>query len=204
MGGFTSPFQAVIGLGNPGSRYESTRHNAGFMVIDRFHARHSGSAWQRDCKGMISRITLKNRKLLLLKPMTYMNVSGESLGCLLQKYALTPDELVIIHDDLDIEAGTVRVKNGGGHGGHNGLRSIMDVLDSGSFARLRIGLGRPDNLKNTVDFVLSSPQNVDDDLLFKEALELGVSALELMILEGVKSAMDQFNRKKNADKTDSE
>jgi len=194
-------FQAVIGLGNPGARYECTLHNAGFRVVDGLHARHNGSEWRNESKGVSARIIMKHRHVWLLKPMTFMNASGDSLVRFMAKHGMKPEELIVVHDDLDIDSGSVRVKSGGGHGGHNGLRSIIEQLQTGSFSRLRIGIGRPVNGKKPVDFVLSSPQNDEDAIRFQGAIETGISALEVMILENVKAAMDRYNRKKETNET---
>ncbi|MBN1297775.1 aminoacyl-tRNA hydrolase [bacterium] len=190
-------FEAVVGLGNPGIQYFLSRHNAGFRVLDHLHDRHRGTPWRDEVKGKTAMISMGGRKVTLLKPMTFMNASGESVSRFVERYRLDASNLIVVHDDLDIDSGTVRVKSGGGHGGHNGLRSIIDTLDSNAFARVRIGIGRPERAKNTVDFVLSSPQNDDEEIAFTTAVDQAVAAVEVMVLEKIKSAMDRFNRKKN-------
>lgn len=188
-------FRAVVGLGNPGLEYENTRHNAGFQALDRLHVKYNGSNWDRCAKGVVSNIRIKNKRLALLKPMTYMNLSGKSVSEFLQMKKVSSEELIVVHDDMDIMNDQVRVKFDGGHGGHNGLRSLIDCLGTNKFSRVRIGIGHPGTRKNSVDFVLSSPQN-DDEICFNQAIDQAVSAVEIMVLENQKSAMDRFNRKK--------
>jgi len=190
--------QVVVGLGNPGDNYRDTRHNAGFQVLDLLMKNHKGSDWQKTARGLSARIRIKNKQIDLLKPMTFMNLSGESVLTYLNLKRYNPDEIIVVHDDLDIQLGQIRVKNSGGHAGHNGLRSVIEMLGTPAFPRVRIGIGQMGNVRNTVDYVLSSPQN-DDEILFKNAVEQAASAVEVMVLESMKSAMDRFNRKKQPD-----
>ncbi|MCD4655574.1 aminoacyl-tRNA hydrolase [bacterium] len=195
MSGVSLQYQVIIGLGNPGEKYLDTRHNAGFRVLDLLKKKYNGIEWVREAKGFVSRIRIKNKRIALLKPMTFMNLSGVSVATFLRLNGIIPEESVVVHDDLDIQAGQIRVKANGGHGGHNGLKSIIETLGSNEFSRIRVGIGHPGGRNNAVDFVLGSPQN-DEELFFREAIEQAVSAVELMILENKKSAMDRFNRRK--------
>mgnify|MGYP002637188185 CR=1 FL=1 len=133
---------AIVGLGNPGPRYAATRHNAGFLVVEEL-ARRAGASWQGKFKGRTTKVVIGAVDIWLLAPETFMNLSGESAQPFAAFYRLEPEQILVVHDDLDLEFGTLRLKRGGGHGGHNGLRSLIDRLGSREFARLRIGIGRP-------------------------------------------------------------
>ena len=194
MARLDNQIRLVVGLGNPGADYTQTRHNAGFLVLDELKSRFKATDWTRKAKGEYCKLRIKNKMVTLLKPMTYMNLSGNSVREFLRVSETEPDEMLVVHDDLDIEAGLIRVKVSGGHGGHNGIRSIMDCIGTGEFSRIRVGLGRPVTGKNTVDFVLGSPQN-DDKQLFDESLEKAADAVELIVRENSKSAMDRFNKR---------
>lgn len=135
--------RAIVGLGNPGPRYAGTRHNVGFMVVDEL-ARRGGAAWQSKFKGRYAKAWLAERELWLVEPETFMNLSGECVQPFAAFFRLAPEEILVVHDELDLAFGTLRLKRGGGHGGHNGLRSLVDRLGSRDFARLRVGIGRPD------------------------------------------------------------
>jgi peptidyl-tRNA hydrolase, PTH1 family len=188
-------YRGVIGLGNPGSRYAGTRHNAGFLVIDELHATFRGSPWRRLAKSWVSNIKIKDMTLNLLKPRTFMNLSGEAVLEYVKTCHVDPRELIVVHDDVDITAGQIRIRQGGGHGGHNGVRSIIEKLETSEFCRVRVGVGRPENDKNMVDFVLSSPQNNNEQMAFQKTLDTAVMAIEMILFEKCKAAMDRFNKK---------
>ncbi|MBN1878642.1 aminoacyl-tRNA hydrolase [bacterium] len=187
--------RGIVGLGNPGSRYARSRHNAGFLVLDRLHEKYSGSGWSRKPKGWVTRLNLQGNSLILLKPTTFMNLSGEAVSDFMRFYKIHPAETLVVHDDLDIDLRQVRVKFGGSHGGHKGVQSVIESLNTDEFLRIRIGIGRPTYNDNTVDFVLSSPENVDEEADFLQSLDLAVSAVETVILENHRTAMERFNRK---------
>ena len=132
----------IAGLGNPGPQYRSNRHNIGFMAVDAIHRRHGFSPWTKKFKGEIAEGELEGEKVLLVKPQTFMNLSGESVAEAMRFYKLQPADLVVIHDELDLTAGRTRIKTGGGHGGHNGLKSI-DAHCGKEYRRLRLGIGHP-------------------------------------------------------------
>lgn len=134
--------RAVVGLGNPGSRYADTRHNVGFMVTTEL-ARRASASWQSKFKGRYAKVFLGGREVWLLEPETFMNLSGESVQPFAAFFRIAPEEILVVHDELDLPFATLRLKRGGGHGGHNGLRSLVDRLGSRDFARLRVGIGRP-------------------------------------------------------------
>jgi PTH1 family peptidyl-tRNA hydrolase len=170
----------VVGLGNPGRSYERTRHNVGFLVADELAKRHSGS-WRSKKKAEAAPIGFGLKNVTLLKPTTYMNNSGTALA------GYKPDQLVVVHDDLDLPEGDVRVKVGGGAGGHNGLRSLIQHLGN-DFVRVRIGIGRPPPGMTVTDYVLGRMESV-----VKEAVPRAADAVEAVIESGPEAAMNRFN-----------
>jgi peptidyl-tRNA hydrolase, PTH1 family len=170
----------VVGLGNPGRSYERTRHNAGYLVADELARRHAGS-WRKRKRAEAAPVTLGLTDATLLKPTTFMNNSGSAVS------GYRPEDLIVVHDDLDLEAGTVRVKVGGGAGGHNGLRSIIGRMGN-DFVRVRIGIGRPPPGVGVTDYVLSRMDSV-----VKEALPTAADAVEFLLEHGPEAAMNRFN-----------
>ncbi len=170
----------VVGLGNPGRSYERTRHNVGFLVADELASRHGGS-WRSKKKAEAAPVGLGLKNVTLLKPTTYMNNSGTALA------GYKPEQLVVVHDDLDLPVGDVRVKVGGGAGGHNGLRSIIQHLGN-DFVRVRIGIGRPPAGMTVTDYVLGRM-----DSAIKEAVPLAANAAEAVVESGPEAAMNRFN-----------
>ena len=177
-GPIRSPF--VVGLGNPGRSYERTRHNAGYMVADELAKRHNGS-WRKRKKAEAAPVSLGLNNATLLKPTTFMNNTGSAVS------DHRPENLIVVHDDLDLEAGTVRVKVGGGAGGHNGLRSIITRLGN-DFVRVRIGIGRPPEGVTVTDYVLSRM-----DSAVKDAIPKAADAVEFVVEQGPEAAMNRFN-----------
>ena len=172
----------IVGLGNPGQRYAQTRHNAGFWFADRL-ASHYGATFQRAARfhGELAQIQ-SDARCWLLKPATYMNRSGQSLAAMARYYRYGPEHILVAHDDLDLPPGTVRLKRGGGHGGHNGLRDIMAQYGARDFLRLRIGIGHPGSSDQVTDYVLSRAAR-DDEALIDEAIDEAVKVVP-RILEG--------------------
>ncbi|MBE6136842.1 MAG: aminoacyl-tRNA hydrolase [Erysipelotrichaceae bacterium] len=153
----------VIGLGNPGSKYENTRHNIGFMVIDAFAQKHNASfSLETKFKGMISQVNLNGQKAILLKPMTYMNLSGESIIKVMQFYKIDPSDILVISDDLDSRLGRVRIRDKGSDGGHNGLKSIVSHIKTEEYKRIKIGIDRSTVIP-VIDWVLK--KFTSDELL---------------------------------------
>ena len=153
-----SAIQCVVGLGNPGPKYAETRHNAGFWFVDELARAHGGVLRaENKFSGEVARIRTAVGECWLLKPMTYMNHSGRAVGALCNFYRIQPAELLVVYDELDLAPGMMRLKSGGGHGGHNGLRDTCDVLGSREFQRLRIGIGHPGHKDAVVSYVLSRP-----------------------------------------------
>ncbi|MBL0318886.1 MAG: aminoacyl-tRNA hydrolase [Alphaproteobacteria bacterium] len=145
----------IVGLGNPGKQYESTRHNVGFMVMDRVASEYGFPAFKEKFQGLFSEGMVAGQKVYLLKPLTFMNLSGQSVRSCCQFFRIPTEKLVVVHDDLDLTCGKIRVKNGGGNGGHNGLKSIDSCLDV-NYTRIRFGIDHPGHAQDVAHYVLSS------------------------------------------------
>lgn len=182
----------LVGLGNPGRQYESTRHNAGFLLLDYLAERHA-ARWSSNnqLQGEVANFSLSGNKVLLLKPMTFMNRSGLSVGNMLRYYKIKPEEMLVVHDELDLPEGCVKMKRNGGHAGHNGLRDIIAHTSTRDFYRLRIGIGRPPTGYNVADYVLSRPSTQAFDLLC-HAFGLLESNLALLLTGDVSAANNRF------------
>lgn len=151
-------FKLIVGLGNPGAQYENTRHNAGFWVVDRV-AGALGQVFRHETKftSEVAKITHRDQELFLVKPLTYMNRSGQAVAGIARYFKIPPEKILVIHDELDLRPGVVRIKRQGGHGGHNGLRDLMSHLGNGNFWRLRIGVGHPGEKSQVINYVLDKP-----------------------------------------------
>ena len=165
----------IVGLGNPGEKYERTRHNAGYWWVDAI-AQAKRATWKRETKfsGWTTRVEA-GREFLLLKPSTYMNESGRSVSALMRFFKIEPGEMLVVHDELDLAPGVVKLKRGGGTGGHNGLTDIAESIDSKDFWRLRIGIGHPGDKDLVADYVLDRARRVEQDAIdpaFERSLEL--------------------------------
>ena len=181
----------VAGLGNPGGEYERTRHNAGWLVLDELAQRHGGS-WRSKFSGSLSEVRLGDARVALLKPETYMNESGRSLGAAARFFKVQPEQVLVVHDDVDLETGRLQARAGGGLAGHNGLRSLAQHLGSQDFLRLRIGVGRPGrgDPRSVADWVLSAFAPEDD----AEALvSRSADAVETIVSGGLEAAQQRFN-----------
>jgi len=183
----------IVGLGNPGPKYQWTRHNAGFMVLDRLSDVSGISAARKKFSGLYGEGDWNGERLLLLKPQTYMNLSGQSVSHALNFNKLSMRDLVVIHDDLDIPFGRVKLKEGGGHAGHNGLRSLVAELGGGGFARVRVGIGRPLH-GDPADYVLSNFAKSELAVL-PDLTENIVDLLALYLKEGLGKAMSLYNNR---------
>ncbi len=183
----------VVGLGNPGSRYLWTRHNAGFMVLDRLSTTAGIPISKKTFSGLCGEGHWQGSRLILLKPQTFMNLSGRSVAEAARFHKTELEDLIVVHDDLDIPFGRIKMKMGGGNGGHNGLKSITSSLGTGEFIRLRIGIGRPVR-GDAVDYVLSTfGKDEMNDLL--PVLDGAVDMLETLLIEGLPKAMSIYNNK---------
>jgi len=186
--------KVVAGLGNPGPEYSATRHNIGFMVAELFAARAGIALKKKGHQAIYGVGRCNGQDLLVLRPQTFMNRSGASIGSVVKLQQLQLDDLVVIHDEIDLPFGTLRIKTGGGHGGHNGLRDIRSVLGSGDFVRLRIGVGRPPVGGDVARHVLREFSPAEKKQL-DYLLLLAVEALEMLLNEGVSKAMNAFNNR---------
>lgn len=183
----------IAGLGNPGTRYQWTRHNAGFMVLDRLSAVAGIPITKKGFSGLYGEGWWQGERLLLLKPSTYMNLSGRSVAEAVRFHKLTLNDVVVVHDDLDIPFGRIKLKKGGGHGGHNGLRSLLAELGSGDFTRVRIGIDRPTR-GEVVDYVLTS-FGAEETSGLPFLLDGAVDAVESLLASGLEKTMSQFNNR---------
>ncbi|WP_087974087.1 aminoacyl-tRNA hydrolase [Oceanobacillus rekensis] len=173
--------KCIVGLGNPGNKYKQTRHNIGFMVIDELLERNHWSLNKSKFKGDYSMEMFEGEKVILLKPQTYMNLSGESIRPLMDYYNVDLEDVLVIYDDLDLSTGKIRLRQKGGHGGHNGVRSTIDQLGTKEFKRIRLGVGRPISPIPVVDYVLGSfPKEEHEDVIIsiKNAADASISWLE--------------------------
>jgi len=188
----------VAGLGNPGPRYEATRHNAGFRVVDRWVERHGGASWRDKFEGQLASVDCKSgERVLVLKPMTFMNLSGHCVRAAMSFFKIDPANLLVVHDELDLPFGEYRLKQGGGAAGHNGVSSIIEQLGTDGFARLRFGIGRApaDFVGSGADFVLESFPLADRAQL-TELIDTSSKVLDQVVNDGLSAAMNKSNRRK--------
>ena len=186
----------IVGLGNPGPQYARNRHNIGFQCVERLAAKEDLALDRMQLRaqtgsGYITRGGVR-QKVLLVKPLTYMNASGEAVGPLARFYRVEPQAILVIHDDLDLASGKLRLRAGGSSGGQNGIRSIIDHLGSQEFARAKLGIGRPPGRMDPADYVLQN-FNVDEETLFTPLRERVVDAVLCWLFEGIEPAMNRFN-----------
>lgn len=182
----------IVGLGNPGLKYEKTRHNLGFMLINLL-ARETGAQVKRvECRSLIGRATFENRKVELVKPQTFMNLSGEAAACLLKKPERTIEKLIIVYDDLALPIGKIRLRPKGSAGGHNGIKSMTACLNSEEYIRVRIGIQPEHPIGDTSRFVLSDFSKAELKEIEK-TLDETVEAIRTIIAEGIEAAMAKFN-----------
>ncbi len=161
-----SAIRLIVGLGNPGAQYEATRHNVGFWLVDALASRHA-ETFRPEGRffGALCRLTVAGNDLRLLKPATYMNRSGQSVAAVIRYFDIPPEQVLVAHDELDLACGTLRLKRGGGHAGHNGLRDIIQVLGDRDFWRLRIGIDHPGDRHLVTNYVLGRPSREDESLI---------------------------------------
>lgn len=182
----------IVGLGNPGEEYEGTRHNAGFLAVDRIAEELGARYWKTECGALTAKGTYRDVDVVLAKPQSFMNTSGGPVKHLMDAYGVPPERLLVIHDELDIPAGTVRAKLGGGHAGHNGLRSICDKLGTRDWYRMRVGIGRPPGRMPVVDWVLSAPRKQDAED-FEAATALAAEAALHLVAHGLEDTQQRYN-----------
>lgn len=185
--------RVVVGLGNPGPEYQKTRHNIGFWVVDLLAERWSTKLSRRVFQALVGDAHWRGEKVLLVQPQTYMNRSGEAIAKICDFYHLDLADLVVIHDDLDLPVGRLRIKRGGGGaGGNRGLVSIIEALGSKDFVRVKIGIGRPQGRRDPAHFVLQ-PFTPQEEAFILPAVDRAASAVEVIFLEGVEKAMTLFH-----------
>jgi PTH1 family peptidyl-tRNA hydrolase len=184
----------IVGLGNPGGKYEETRHNVGFMVVDALARKADIAFTSTRFGGDFGQGAVRRHKAALLKPQTFMNCSGDSVGPAARFYKVQGEDLVVVHDDLDLELGRLQLRRGGGTGGHHGLESIVERLGSEDFIRLRVGIGKPEARERTVGHVLGGFAR-DEAPVWKEVADKAVAAVEALFEHGLAKAMTEFNRR---------
>jgi PTH1 family peptidyl-tRNA hydrolase len=191
------PLRIIVGLGNPGPEHQVTRHNAGFWFVDLLARRHGAEFRDyRKYSGEAARINISGQDLVLLKPTTYMNRSGLSVRQVCDFYKVAADEVLVAHDELDLPVGTVRLKHGGGHGGHNGLRDTIAHIGE-MFWRLRLGVGHPGNKADVIDYVLTRAPRAEEDLIF-DAVNMAADSMPLLIEQGAERAMTKLHSRAGA------
>ncbi|MCK5647494.1 MAG: aminoacyl-tRNA hydrolase [Gammaproteobacteria bacterium] len=194
MSSDTNNIQLIAGLGNPGNEYEKTRHNAGFWFIDQLIS-HYNLTLKTESKflGEVAKFNSPSGNVWLLKPGTFMNRSGQAIARLAQFYKIKPEQILVVHDELDLPPGSVKLKQGGGHGGHNGLRDSIAQLGK-NFYRLRLGIGHPGNKEQVVGFVLGkTPQS--EKILIESAIDKAINSIELILQNDMQKAMNQLHAK---------
>jgi peptidyl-tRNA hydrolase, PTH1 family len=182
----------IVGLGNPGAQYRRSRHNVGVMAIERLAERNGIAINRQQFFGKSGRGVIAGRGALLLLPQTYMNLSGQSVQAACEFHKLSPEFVVVVHDDVDLELGRIQVKRGGGHGGHKGVESIVLLLGGADFLRVRLGIGRPPQQGDTSDYVLGAFR-ADEEVAVGRLVERAANAVEVVLETGLNQAMNQFN-----------
>lgn len=187
----------VVGLGNPGPEHANNRHNVGFLCLDRLAEAHRLRSWKSRHRALVIEGPVAGQLLVLAKPLTYMNLSGQAVKPLLRHYGVEQADLLVIHDDLDLPLGALRMRPQGSAGGHRGIQSIIDALGSQAFARLRIGIGRPAG-EDPVDYVLSD-FTLDERIEIERALDRALEAIHTWLAEGIQAAMNACNAPQTGD-----
>ncbi|MDZ4786792.1 MAG: aminoacyl-tRNA hydrolase [bacterium] len=183
-------FKLIAGLGNPGKEYEGTRHNIGFSVLDRLLC---GVEWKNEAGCLRSEIRIAGEKVVLIKPSTFMNRSGEPLLAAMNYYKYTASDVVIIHDDIDLELGVLRIREGGSDGGQKGVRSIITSLDTPNFVRIRMGVGRPSNLQMEISDWVLQKFSKEESVVLEKMIEKATQSIEVLFQDGVVVAQQKFS-----------
>lgn len=195
----SSAIRAIAGLGNPGEKYRETRHNAGFWFVDELARRHGGSfSYQKRFDAELSRVRIGGEEIWLVKPQGFMNLSGGPVRAFADYYRIDPGEILVAHDELDHPAGVVRLKQGGGHGGHNGLRDVSRHLGP-DYPRLRIGIGHPGQSKQVIDYVLRRAP-AEEERRIREAVDRAADVVPLLLEKGVQQAMNRLHTKREEER----
>lgn len=189
----STPIQLIVGLANPGKKYAETRHNAGaWLVEDLANANHVTLSAEPKFHGLHSQVTLHGQTCHLLIPTTFMNLSGQAVRACMNFYKIKPEAMLVVHDEIDLPPGIIKLKFDGGDGGHNGLKDIISHLHTKQFNRLRIGVGHPGNSKDVADYVLDKPSKVDRQLI-DQAMDKAVDTLPLIMAGEIAKAMQQLH-----------
>ena len=184
----------IVGLGNPGQQYSGTRHNVGFMMLDYFAGKNKLTFTDSKWKALISKATVWDESVILLKPETYMNLSGTAVAQAAHFYKLQPANIIIIHDDLDMEFGRIKLVSGGGDGGHKGIRSIIEQLGTKDFPRVKIGIGRPPSPVSPEKYVLGKFDH-DEKEMIEQKLSVVLEGIRIFLQQGIAAAMTMVNQK---------
>ena len=184
----------IVGLGNPGSKYALTRHNVGFMVIDQLALKWEKPVWQHKESALIAEYH-RGERILLVKPQTFMNDSGVAVSALTRFFKVAETDILVVHDDLDLAVGKLRLRAKGSSGGHRGIESILLLGGTDNFARLKIGIGHPAGMRSVIDHVIS-PFTSDEASLIKDTIARSVLAVEAWLAVGITEAMNEFNKNK--------
>jgi PTH1 family peptidyl-tRNA hydrolase len=190
----------VVGLGNPGQEYRDNRHNLGFMVVDELAARGGGGTPRTKFGAEITEVALGKSRVLLCKPMEFMNVSGQAVARVAGFWKIPVADTVVVYDELDLPFGRLKLGTGGGHGGHNGMRSLLSCLNDAGFARVRVGIGRPPAGRDPADFLLSDFSRQEAAAL-DDVKAQAADAIEMIVSAGLTTAMNRFNGKASEDKS---
>ena len=185
-------FFLIVGLGNPGKTYQRTRHNLGFQVVDRLAERHDIKVGQKKFKGQFGSGSIGDRRVCLLKPQTYMNLSGGAVAEAVNYHKIPLEQVLIAHDDVDLELGRIQVKFGGGHGGHRGLQSVIENLSADEFTRIRVGVNRPEGEADVSDYVLE-PFSKAEQAIAEDAVREAAEAAAAWLQDGLTTAMNRYN-----------
>jgi PTH1 family peptidyl-tRNA hydrolase len=181
----------IVGLGNPGVQYAQSRHNVGFLALDRFAEPHHLTFSRRRFNALLAEGAIQDQRVLLAKPQTFMNLSGNAVGRLISFYRIPFRDIIVVYDDLDLPLGRMRLRERGSAGGHHGMESIIAAVGHGDFARLRIGIGRPPS-REDVEHVLGTFTRAEESIV-KEVLARAVEALDVWLIAGLENAMNRFN-----------
>ncbi len=182
----------IVGLGNPEENYSNTRHNMGFDVINKIAKQYDILINKKKFKGLFGTGTIEEEKVILLKPQTYMNLSGESIKEAVDFYKIEESKIIIIYDDIDIEPGTIKIRKTGGSGTHNGMKSVVQNLNTKNFVRVRVGIGKPEHKGDLINYVIGNMKEEDKNILEKATTKAKEAVIEVL-RSGVDNAMNKFN-----------
>ena len=182
----------IIGLGNPGKEYENTRHNTGFMVLDRLSEKLNIEMTQNKFKGLYGKSKYKGEDVILLKPQTFMNLSGESVREIVDFYNIEPEKVIVIYDDIDTEKGKIRIRKKGGPGSHKGMISVINELKTEDFPRIRVGIGQPEHKNDMINYVIGKIPE-DEEKILIQGVKKAAEAVEEILKNGIDIAMNKFN-----------